>query len=132
MVEKNKENKKKYGVTYQRTRIMVPCDENPRRGICDGCGRRKSTGEIKVTQLHHWLYKYRLSTVKKNPRLALDNTNEFCFNPCHKAADSLRVLTAEINPKNYGNIVNVAKLMPEWMQNRFTQLCKRWIKENGK
>lgn len=127
-----KEKLNRYGVTYQKTRIKIPLDENPRKGICDGCGRSKKSGEIKVTQLHHWFYKYHLSTVKKNPRLALENTNEFCFNPCHKAADALRVLTAEINPKNYDNVVNVAKLMPPWMQKRFTQLCRKWLKENEK
>jgi len=29
--------------------------------------------------------------VKANPRLALENTAELCFNPCHKVADAMRV-----------------------------------------
>jgi len=125
-----KEKLKKYGVTYKRTRIRVPCKENPRRGICEGCGRRIKRKEIKVTQIHHWFYAYLLRTVKKNPKLALENTNEFCFNPCHRSADALRMLTAEIRPENYDKIVNVAKLMPPWMQKRFSILCRKWIKEN--
>jgi len=127
-----KEKLKKYGVTYKRTRIRVPCKENPRKGICEGCGRRVNRKEIKVTQLHHWIYAFLLQTVKKNPKLALENTNEFCFNPCHRAADALRMLTADIRPENYDKVVNVAKLMPPWMQKRFSQLCRKWLKENRK
>ncbi len=122
---------KKYGVTYKRKRIRVPCKTNPRKGKCNGCGRSIRKKEIKVTQLHHWFYAYLLRTVKKNPQLSLDNTNEFCFRPCHRAADALRMLTAEINPENYDNIINVVKLMPDWMQKNFTQLCRKWLKEKN-
>lgn len=128
MVEDKREKLKKFGVSYHKTKILVPYPRNPRRGKCEGCGRKRGK-EIKTTQLHHHIYAYETKTVKKNPLLALDNTSEFCFNPCHKAADALRALTAEINPKNYDKVVNVSKLMPPWMQDRFTKLCRLWLKE---
>lgn len=127
--ESNKPKLKTYGVTYQKVRILVPCEENPRTGVCDSCGRRRGK-EIKTTQLHHWIYKFETKTVKENPQLALENTNEFCFNPCHKAADALRSL-AEINPDKYKIVVKVGRLMPKHMQDRFTLLCKLWLKRNG-
>lgn len=128
----NKNKKlKKYAVRYQKSTIMVPYPRNPRKGICEGCGRKRGD-EIKTTQLHHWYYAYETKTVKKNPLLALENTVEVCFNPCHKAADALRALTAEIRPENQEKIIDIAKLMPEWMQKRFTQICELWIKEMKK
>ena len=105
---------------------MVPCEENPRKGVCDGCGRRVGM-EIKTTQLHHWIYQFETKTVRQNPQLALKNSNEFCFNPCHKAADALRSL-AEINPSKHKVVVTVGKLMPQKMQDRITSLCKIWLK----
>jgi hypothetical protein len=121
---------KPYGVTYQKKRIMVPCETNPRTGKCDGCGRERGK-EIKTTQLHHWIYQFETKTVKKNPQLALKNTNEFCFYPCHKTADALRSL-CEINPRYHEIMVKIAKLMPKYMQDRFTSLCKLWLKHNGR
>lgn len=121
---------KLYAVTYQRTKILVPCEKNPRTGKCNGCGRRTGKDNIKTTQLHHWVYAYETKTVKKNPILALENTNEFCFYPCHKAADALRSL-AELNPKYHDTVITVGKCMPEWMRERFTLLCELWLKSNG-
>ena len=129
MVEsKEKPKLKKYAVTYQKTRILIPYPRDIRMGICEGCGRRRGK-EIKTTQRHHWFYAYKTDTVRENPFLALDNSSELCFNPCHKAGDALRALTAEIRPENYDKVVNVAKLMPEWMQERFSKLCRLWLKE---
>lgn len=108
---------------------MVPCKENPRKGKCEGCGRKVGQ-EIKVTQRHHWIYQFETKTVKKNPQLALKNSNEFCFYPCHKTADALRNL-CEINPKYHSIMVNVAKVMPKYMQDRLTSLCKLWLKRKG-
>lgn len=130
MVEGKKEKLKKYGVSYHKKRIQVPYPRNPRSGTCDNkrCRRRRGK-EIKTTQLHHHIYAFDLATVKKNPLLALENTNEFCFNPCHKAADALRALTAEIKPENYDKVIGVVELLPPWMQDRFTKLSKLWLKE---
>lgn len=131
MVESKKKAKpklNKYAITYRKTRILIPYPRPIRMGKCEGCGRKRGR-EIKTTQLHHWFYAYTTDTVRKNPLLALDNTNEFCFNPCHKAGDALRALTAEIKPENYDKIVAVAKLMPPWMQKRFSKLCRMWLKE---
>lgn len=122
---------KVYVVIYQKTKIMVPYPRNPRKGICEGCGRKRGE-EIKTTQLHHWYYAYETKTVRINPLLALDNTSEFCFNPCHKAADAFRALTAEIRPENHETIIAVGKLMPDWMQKRFTDICEKWLKRNKK
>lgn len=119
---------KKYGVTYQKTRILVPYPRNPRTGICKVCGRSKAKGEIKTTQLHHWFYAYETKTVKKNPLLALENTIEVCFR-CHKIADWLRDATTGTRPENIKWIIDVAKQMPEWMQKRFTRICELWLKE---
>ena len=33
-----KEKMKKYAVTYQKTKILVPYPRNPRRGVCQVCG----------------------------------------------------------------------------------------------
>ena len=116
---------KTYGVMYRQTRI--PLQKNPRKGICSGCGRSIRKQEIKTTQIHHWLYKYLTDTVKANPLLVLENTNEFCFYPCHKAGDALRVLTADITPKYYETIVDVAKLMPRKQRERLIRLCEMLI-----
>jgi hypothetical protein len=120
---------KKYAVTYQKARIMVPCKTNPRTGKCDACGR-KVGHEIKVTQRHHWIYQFKTSTVKKSPQLALKNSNEFCFYPCHKTGDALRNL-CEMDPRYHPIMVKVASLMPKYMRDRFTALCKLWLKNNG-
>jgi len=128
VVEDKKRKLKKYGVAYQKTKILVPYPRNPRKGKCQGCGRERGK-QIKTTQLHHWCYVHKTKSVKKNPLLALDNTSELCFNPCHKAGDALRALTAEISIQNHDKIINVGKLMPPWMQDRFTKICRLWLKE---
>lgn len=129
MIERQTRKLKRYAVIYKKKKIFIPLPKNPRRGICDGCGRTKSSGEIKVTQLHHWIYAYSLKKVKENPSLALNFTNEFCYNPCHRAGDAFRMLTEEIKPRNYGTIIKVGKLMPKKMQQNFTLLCGMWLKE---
>jgi len=108
---------------------MVPYPRNPRIGICSACGRSKEKGEIKTTQLHHWFYKYEVATVRKNPLLVLENCVELCFR-CHKIADAFRTFIIEIRPENYVWIAQVGKVMPEWIQKRFTKICELWLKEN--
>lgn len=123
---KNKPKRRRtYNVRYKQTKI--PLNKNPRKGKCDGCGRSIRKEEIKTTQLHHWIYKYLTETVKANPQLALENTNEFCYYPCHRAADALRVLTVDITPTYYQTIVDVAKLMPKRSRERLIQLCEMMI-----
>lgn len=75
--------------------IYLP--EDPRKHQCEACKRKVGQG-IKSTALHHTSYKYKGDTVKKNPKLALDNTIEVCFTH-HKIADALRVLT-DFNPNH--------------------------------
>ena len=130
------EKLKKYGVMYRsrrgkKVRIMVPYPRNPRTGTCKVCGKSKEKGEIKTTQLHHWHYAYSVETVKKNPLLALDNTVEVCFG-CHRIADWLRNSVITTRPENFYRVIDVAKSMPLWMQDRFTKLCKLWLKERLK
>jgi hypothetical protein len=116
----------KWAVRYQQSTIMVPYPRNPRKGICEVCGRSIDKKEIKTTQLHHWVYKYETETVKKNPLLALENTIEVCFG-CHKICDWLRSATTETKPENFDRIIRTAKNMPEWMQRRFTKICQLWL-----
>jgi len=132
MVEMTKKLKK-YGVAYQRTKILVPYPRNPRRGVCQICGRSVKKREIKTTQLHHWTYAYETKTVKKNPLLALENTIEVCYG-CHKICDWLRDATTGTRPENFYRIIDVGRHMPDWMQDRFTKICKLWLKwvRNGK
>lgn len=133
--EKHKQKKRRmWNVRYKQTTIKVP--KNPRKGICDGCGRSVKKKEITRTHIHHWRYDYLTDTVKANPEYALHNTNEFCFRPCHRAGDALRILTYDTTPANYPTIVNVAKLMPRKQRKRLIELCHMFIKaevdKNGK
>lgn len=69
-------------VAYYRN-IKIRLDRNPRKGVCEACGRRMRT------QRHHWRYKWPKWRVVKNPKLVLDCSNEYCF-PDHRLADVLR------------------------------------------
>lgn len=44
-----------------------------------------------ITQLHHVIYKYTTDEVRKNPKLALENTIELCFF-CHKVGNSMALI----------------------------------------
>ena len=123
-----KEKMKKYAVTYQKTKILIPYPRNPRRGICQVCERSKEKKEIKTTQLHHWVYRYETKTVKKNPLLALENTIEVCYG-CHKICDWLKDATTGTRPENFYRIIECANHMPDWMQDRFTKICELWLDE---
>jgi hypothetical protein len=101
--------------------VTVYLDEDPRKGVCEACGRSVKRGEIKNTALHHFCYKYKPETVKKNPKLALENTVELCFS-CHRIADALRNL---FSVKNDETILKVLLLMPPEMRERFVGLARR-------
>ena len=79
-------------VNYQGLSVLVFTSYPVRRGVCQICHRSIEKGEIKVTALHHYIYKYHKLTVKKNPLLALDFTIETCFTH-HQILDALRVLS---------------------------------------
>ena len=70
-----------YKVRYRRTTVLLPF--NPRTGVCVVCGKKRKTN------IHHHRYEFKTSEVKKNPLLALENTFEVCFNPCHRLANAV-------------------------------------------
>jgi len=115
--------KKRYSVRYQT--ITVYFDQPVRRDICDGCGKSKHKGEIKNTQGHHWIYAYKPETVKKNPKLALENRSELCYF-CHQIADALRVL-CELQPHQLKRVMQIAFLMPPNFQRKFTVISRQYL-----
>jgi len=60
--------------------------------------------------MHHWRYAYAIWQVIKNPQLALEHTNEFCYR-CHKHADCLRRLyeDAKRHPQIIRKIFELAR-----------------------
>jgi hypothetical protein len=102
---KKKKVKDGYRIRYAGTHgggIIVWLPMDPRKGICEACGKSKERGEIKITALHHWWYEFQPKTVKENPMLAIKNTSEFCFY-CHVLGDAVRALL-------YANPVRVAQV----------------------
>jgi len=99
------EDVRMYRLKYRKTYVML--DVNPRKGICVACGKSVHKGEIKITNIHHYKYKYMTKTVKKDPLLALENTLELCYR-CHQIADALRVL----NDNKDKQIVKVLLIHP--------------------
>jgi hypothetical protein len=95
---------------------------DPRKGVCEGCGKSKAKQEIKVTSLHHWKYAYKPETVQKNPVLVLENTSELCF-ACHMVADGFRNLMKMGNER----VINVATLMPKDLKERFDSICRLYL-----
>jgi len=87
----------------RRGGVTVTLPSDPRKGVCDACGKSKAKGEIKTTHLHHWWYEFHPKTVKKNPILVLKNTSELCFY-CHQLADAIRALLYA-NPKRVAWVV---------------------------
>lgn len=134
-IDKNKASEwPKFPVGYgKKTRIMVPYPRNPREGICDACARTVSSKKIRETHLHHWYYKYKSKTLKKNPFLVLENLSELCYS-CHQLADAL----ARLFDKEYdlGLLVKLALLMPRDsdndMQRRLERFCKAYLAEKKK
>jgi hypothetical protein len=98
-----KKKTKGYRMRYAGSRgkgVVVVLPFDPRKGICQACGKSKERGEIRTTANHHWWYAYAPKTVKENPLLALENTSELCFY-CHQLADAIRALL-------YANPIRVA------------------------
>ena len=56
----------------------TPLDHNPRKGICNNCKRTVTSGEIKITNLHH---------IKYDPNNPLAYTIELCVG-CHNSIHS--------------------------------------------
>lgn len=123
--EEQKEPMRRYSVTYHKTRIRIPYPRNPRVGVCVGCHRSKQKGEIKVTQMHHTYYKYTTEQVIANPLLALENTLELCFNPCHLVADGFRGILD--TTKSMDSIMKVARLLPRHQLIKFANLCHVYL-----
>jgi len=119
-----KKKKKKYRIRYQTITVTLP--EDPRKGICEACGKSVHKGEIKTTHLHHWCYAYMPRTVRKNPKLALENTSELCFY-CHSIADMLRGLFSDKAPKAT-RIYNVAKLIPLDRRAKVLNILRKLVK----
>lgn len=115
---------KKYSITYQKTRIMVPYPRPIRLGVCSSCKRDKAKHEIKVTQMHHTIYEFLTKTVKKNPLLALKNAIEFCF-PCHGIADGFRAI---LDKTSLDRMMMVVKLLPRMQLVKLARFCKLFLK----
>ena len=125
MAEKEETRKIGFKVRYQTAHgggIVVILPFNPRKGVCDACGKSKEQGEIKITALHHWYYQYATKTVRENPVLALDNTNELCF-PCHELGDAIRALLYA-HPKR---VAQVAMLLKGEPRERFIRVLRELI-----
>lgn len=80
----------KQQVRYRKKTIKLDVPFKIREGKCKCCGR------VGKTDLHHWVYAYPTSQVKKFPYLALNNTIELCF-VCHRLANCISHL--DHNPK---------------------------------
>ena len=75
-----------YTLNYHGLRLKLPF--NPRKGKCLACEYEG------YTNIHHWLYAYTYSDVRKNNLLALNYTTETCY-VCHELGNSLRKIIAE-------------------------------------
>jgi len=118
---------KKYRTKYAGTRgkgVYVTLPFDPRKGVCEACGRSVHEGEIKSTALHHWWYAYKPATVAKNPLLALENTSELCYG-CHQIADAIRLLLYS-RPER---VAKVARLLRGKQRLRFLQVLEAIMKE---
>jgi hypothetical protein len=118
--------KQKYKMRYAGSHgngciIYLPFD--PRKGVCEACGKSKAKGEIKMTSLHHWKYAYKAETVKKNPILVLENTTELCF-ACHQVADGLRGIM-KMSPER---ALLVIKLLPKDLKATFAIISNEYLK----
>jgi len=88
----------RYSLTYRRTRLYF--SENPRTGKClfdDGA---------KVTNLHHWAFRYPTKQVKKNPSLAKENAVELCLRH-HELANAMRKIAEAFD----GDLLRLMKTM---------------------
>lgn len=115
-----KMKQKKYRTKYAGSRgkgVTVTLPFDPRKGICQACGKSKHRGEIKYTCLHHWWYEFKPATVKANPILVLKNTSELCYY-CHQLADAIRALLYA-HPKR---VAQVAELLEGKQKEKFVTI----------
>lgn len=120
MCQMMKMNQKKYRTKYAGSRgrgVTVTLPFDPRKGVCQACGKSKHRGEIKYTCLHHWWYEFKPATVKKNPILVLKNTSELCYY-CHQLADAIRTLIYA-HPKR---VAQVAELLRGERKEKFVTI----------
>jgi len=96
--EKIKErNKKQCGKQLVFKGKYYRLKENPRKGICELCGRSVAKGEIKTTNLHHYRYD------SKNP---MKYTKELCVR-CHNTQAIVECVNVlELALKNKNTILN--------------------------
>lgn len=120
---------KKFPIQYQRIKVRVPLDEPIKTGQCEACLRRVGK-DIKTTHIHHHKYAYRATTVKKNPKLALENTSELCYS-CHLIGNCLMTLFRR-KMENMCMILDIAELMPEDMMRKMDVLSRDWLKRREK
>jgi len=111
---------KKYYMKYAGSRgkgvtVCLPID--PRKHVCQACGKSVLKGEIKTTSLHHWWYAYQPATVKDNPALALHNTSELCYY-CHQLADAIRALLYA----HPNRVADVAELLTGEQREKFIRV----------
>ena len=83
-------------VYYRRARIWLGW--NPRRGVCEACGKTVKKKQITRSNMHHHRYAYTTNQVRKNPKLALHHTSELCY-PCHRLADAIRQIEEAMRKK---------------------------------
>jgi len=76
---------KKQSVKYKQTTVYVITNYPIRPKICSACSR-----ESKI-DLHHWKYEWETKEVKKNPILALKNTQPLCMH-CHRIANAMKLV----------------------------------------
>ena len=86
-------------IRYRRALIVVP-DAPPLTGVCECCGKKRKC------DTHHFVYAWSTKEVRLNPKLALENTAELCFNPCHRVANALKLLQ-ENKPEIRNKLVNL-------------------------
>jgi hypothetical protein len=123
----NEPLKRKYKMRYAGAHgkgCIIYLSFDPRKGICEACGKSKAKQEIKMTSLHHWRYAYAPETVKKTPMLILDNTVELCF-ACHQIADGLRNVM-RLSPDR---AMRVVRLMPKDLKAKFSIICQEENKD---
>jgi hypothetical protein len=115
----------KFPVGYGKEIIMISYPLNPREGVCDACGRSIEKKEITITQLHHWIYAWKIATLKKDPIKVLDNLSELCYSD-HKIGDALREILS-VKKERLISVIQVALLMPEEMKDKLDWIARAWI-----
>jgi hypothetical protein len=114
-----KQFRMKYGGSHG---VSLWFEENPRKGICQVCGKSAITGELKFTNIHHFFYQWRPQTVKDNPSLALLNCCEVCYYD-HNWLDALRVILSV----NENRFLDGIKILPKKSKDELAIICKLYL-----